>query len=380
MKKKIVRITTVPLSLNVLCRGILSGLAKDYDVLAVSSPGNELYEIGKREGVRTAGVPMQRRIAPLSDILALVRLFCLLRREHPDMVHSMTPKAGLLAMVAAWLAGVPVRVHTFTGLVFPSARGLKRRLLMLSDSVTCRCATHIIPEGEGVKRDLQRFGITKKTMRVLGHGNVRGIDLEFYCRTDSVMSAARHVRLSLGISQSAFVFVFVGRLVHDKGIDELAPAFCRVLAAHPETYLLLVGDEEGLDPLNASTQRLIDQTNHICKSRWQDDVRPWYAAADALVFPSHREGFPNVVIEACAMGLPCIVTDINGSREIIANGKNGVIVPPSDEQMLYEVMANVAQRPAILKVMAAHARQSVASRFEQGYVCQCLKDFYHEVL
>lgn len=381
MKKKIIRITTVPLSLDVFCRGLLRELSEEYEVVAVSSPGPLLDEVARREGVRTAAVPMERRIAPLKDIASLWRLVRLFRKERPDMVHSMTPKAGLLSMMAARLTGVPVRLHTFTGLVFPSMTGRRRRLLELTDRLTAACATHIVPEGEGVRDDLLRFGITRKPLRVLGYGNVRGIDLDWYDRTPEVLGEAESLRRRFGIGPDAFTFVFVGRLVADKGIRELTDAFFRLWEEGRKVHLLLCGETEAEDPLPDSTRHRMETCPCIHFSAgWLSDVRPWYAAADALVHSSYREGFPNTVIEAGAMRLPCIVTDINGSREIIRDGENGRIVPPRDEEALYGAMKAFLEDPDALRVMSMRARKMVATRFEQGYVRSCLKDFYHEIL
>lgn len=381
MKKKIIRITTVPLSLDVFCRGLLRELSEEYEVVAVSSPGPLLDEVARREGIRTAAVPMERRIAPLKDIASLWRLVRLFRKERPDMVHSMTPKAGLLSMMAARLTGVPVRLHTFTGLVFPSMTGRRRRLLELTDRLTVACATHIVPEGEGVRDDLLRFGITRKPLRVLGYGNVRGIDLDWYDRTPEVLGEAESLRRRFGIGPDAFTFVFVGRLVADKGIRELTDAFFRLWEEGRKVHLLLCGETEAEDPLPDSTRHRMETCPCIHFSAgWLSDVRPWYAAADALVHSSYREGFPNTVIEAGAMRLPCIVTDINGSREIIRDGENGRIVPPRDEEALYGAMKAFLEDPDALRVMSMRARKMVATRFEQGYVRSCLKDFYHEIL
>lgn len=378
--KKIIRITTVPMSLNTFCKGLLAELANDYEVVAVSSPGQELEEIASREGVRTVAVPMRRDIALLDDAISLFRLARTFRKERPWMVHSMTPKAGLLSMMAAWLVRVPVRVHTFTGLVFPTAHGLKGLLLRTTDRITCFCATHIIPEGEGVKHDLIHYNITRKPLKVLGHGNVRGIDLEHYNCSASVQEEASTIRQKLNIPDDAFTFVFVGRIVGDKGMKELAEAFSSLSSLYGDkVHLLLVGDKECLDPLDEKTQKTFETMGNIHAVGPQKDVRPWYAAADALVFPSYREGFPNVVIEACAMGLPCVVTDINGAREIIINGENGVIVPSHDAKRLYDAMCEFISSPKKTKDMASRARASVASRFEQGYVWQCLKDFYRTI-
>ena len=367
---KIIRSSTVPQSLNSFCRGILKELSQRYEVVAVSSPGQVLDEVGRREGVRTIGVPMERHISLLNDLKSLWRMWRVLRKERPDMIHSMTPKAGLMSMVGGWLAGVPVRVHTFTGLVWPTATGLKRRVLMATDWLTCACATHIIPEGEGVKNDLLKHHITRKPLKVLGYGNVRGIDLDHY--NPATFKKESH---------DGFTFLFVGRIVRDKGINELVTAFDRLHKEYADTHLVLIGpNEDDLDPVLPSTQERINRGDGIEAVGKQSDVRPFYAQADALVFPSYREGFPNVVIEAGAMGLPSIVTDINGSREIIIDGKNGIIVPSKDEEALYQAMKRFVEHPEEVATMAENARPLIASRYEQGYVRQCLYDFYHVIL
>lgn len=375
-RKKIIRTSTVSTSLNTFCRGTLRRLAQTYDVVAVSTPDDELHEMAQREGVRVVGVAMRRPISPLHDLRSLLRLIRVFRRERPDMVHSITPKAGLLSMIAAWVCRVPVRLHTFTGLVFPTAAGLKQKILILTDRITCACATHIVPEGEGVKNDLINYGITRKPLRVLGYGNVRGVDMQHYSRTPEVMAAAQPIMRS-----EVFTFVFVGRVVRDKGINELVQAFARLHAHEPATRLILVGRfEDNLDPVSPQTRQTIEQNDSIEAVGSQADVRPWLAASDALVFPSYREGFPNVVLEAGAMGLPSIVTAINGSREIVVEGKNGVIVPPRDADALYAAMMRFVQQPRQVAEMAANAREMIASRFEKSFVEQCLIDYYKEIL
>ena len=378
---KIIRTTTVPTSLKSFCSGVFEHLKQEgFECLAISSPNSssspadkdisELEEFGRAEGIRTIAVPMERHISLISDLRSLWQMYRALRQERPDLVHSMTPKAGLITMAAAWLARVPRRVHTFTGLVWPTATGLKRRILMATDWITCACATHVIPEGEGVKNDLLNHHITRKPIKVLGHGNVRGIDLEHY--NPKAIDVPSH---------EGFTFVFVGRIVRDKGINELVTAFDRLHREYTETRLVLVGHrEDNLDPVTSATIERINSGNGIDAVGGQSDVRPFYAAADALVFPSYREGFPNVVIEAGAMGLPSIVTDINGSREIIIDGENGVIIPSKDEEALYQAMKRFVEHPDEVATMAAKARPLIASRYEQGYVRQCLYDFYEEIL
>ncbi len=387
MSLKIIRTATLGTSLYTFCEGILSDLKKKgYEVVAISSPDTDFDALREREGVRTIAIPMERRIAPFKDFIALFRLIRVFIKEKPDMVHSMTPKAGLLCMIASWMARVPVRVHTFTGLVFPTAKGMTKRLLMTTDWLTCACATHVIPEGQGVLNDLKNNGITSKPMKVLGYGNVMGVNMKRFSRRPEVMEKAVLLQ-----QKSVFTFVFVGRIVGDKGINELVQAFTALLAQDCATKLrlVLVGRfEEKLDPISSDTKQMIDSTPEIeaVGQQFDDDLLAWYAAADCFVFPSYREGFPNTVLEAGAFGLPSIVTDINGSREIIIpyekdpQGATGLIVPSHDAKSLQKAMEWMITHDAERNRMAANARPSIESRFEQHFVRQCLYDFYDEIL
>lgn len=372
---KLIRACTVSQSV-----GFFTGLIPDlrgmgYEVVAVSSDGPELEDV-RRAGGRVVTVEMQRHISPLKDLKSLWQMVRVFRREKPQMVHSMTPKAGLLCMVAAWLTRVPVRVHTFTGLVFPTSTGLKRKILMATDWLTCACATHIIPEGEGVKHDLLKNGITKKPINVLGYGNCRGIDLKRYDRTPEVMSAAEKIR-----KEGSFTFITIGRLVGDKGINELVEAFVRLNTEIPATRLIMIGRyEPELDPVKPETVKAIEGSTAIEAVGQQSDVRPWLAASDCAILASYREGFPNVVIEAGAMGLPQIVTDINGANEIIIEGKNGTIIPSKESDALYHAMKRMAKDQEWRQSLAENARELIASRYEQSFVRNCLLDYYKEIL
>lgn len=372
MKKKVLRIATVPISLNLLLQGQLRMLNEDYEMVAVSSPGKDLEEVGAREGVRTVGIRMERRISPIQDLKSLFALIKLIRKEKPWMVHTMTPKAGLLGMLAARICGVPVRLHLFTGLVFPTSTGLKRRLLMATDKLTCACATFINPEGEGVKRDLECFGITHKELHIVGNGNINGIDMTYFDRTEEVMKKAESIR-----EKDCITFCFVGRIVGDKGMNELAEAFARLEKEFPSCRLLLVGDfEEKLDPVSPETKRMFLENSRVTFAGWQQDIRPYLAASDIFVFPSYREGFPNVVLQAGAMDLPSIVTDINGSSEIIRDGMNGVIIPPRDTEALWKAMRNMLTDEAARRKMAANARNLIGSRYDRTFLWQELKKTY----
>lgn len=372
-KNKIIRSVTVSQSLG-FCREVMIKMrAMGYDMVAVTSPGPELDELRDKDGFHCVEVPMQRHISVVNDLKSLIRMISVFRKEKPQVVHSMTPKAGMICMVAAWLTRVPVRIHTFTGLVWPTATGLKRKILMMTDWLTCACATHVIPEGQGVLNDLKNGGITKKPMKVLGYGNVRGVDMELF-------SPARFKATK---NPDVFTFVFVGRIVGDKGINELVEAFVKLHDKHKNTRLVLVGKyEHELDPVSGKTRKLIDTNDGIdaCGPKYGDDLLQMYVDADCFVMPSYREGFPNTVLEAGAMGLPSIVTDINGSREIIENEKNGLIVPSKNADALYNAMERMLTNDKARGIMKSNARSMIASRFERGFVQKCQIEFYERIL
>lgn len=375
--KKIIRACTVSQSVGFV-KDMLPDLMQEYEVVLLSSPGEELDGAKAQYGVKTIAVPMERHISVLKDFVSLCRLIKVFFCERPDIVHSMTPKAGMLCMMAGWLTRVPVRVHTFTGLVFPTSTGLKRRILMFTDWLTCACATHVIPEGEGVKADLQNNDITKKPLQVLGYGNVKGVDLLYYVRSEELKVKSEELK-----TDGVFTFLFVGRIVRDKGINELVKAFQHLHSHNLNIRLWLVGAyEDSLDPISNETRQIIADNDGIeaVGVKRGDELLAYYAAADCFVFPSYREGFPNTVLEAGAMGLPSVVTDINGSREIIIEGFNGVIIPPRDEQALFEAMTEMLENTEKRKEMATNARPLIAQRFEASFVRACLYDFYRRIL
>lgn len=373
-KKKIIRVTTVPLSLKAFCDGMLKELSEKYEVVAVSSPGEDLDLVAEREGVRTAAVPMERHISIWKDCNSLVQMIKVLRKEKPYMVHSMTPKAGLVTMIAGKLAGVPVRVHTFTGLVWPTSTGLKREILKMTDRLTCACATHIIPEGQGVRNDLINGGITKKPLKVLGFGNVKGVDMECFDRNRFA---------DVKKDDNKFTFMFVGRIVGDKGVNELVEAFTELQEKYENTKLVLVGPYENhLDPVSELTQNRIVANPAIVAvgPKFGDDLLVEYMKADCHVLPSYREGFPNTPMEAGALGLPNIVTDINGAREIVVNEENGLVVPSKNAKALYDAMERMLTDDAFREKIKKNARKMIGDRFERSFVRKCLYDFYDEIM
>ena len=369
---KLFRLNTIDWSLGML-RGQLRFLNQEFEVVAVANDSGILKEVAEREGVRTIGVPMHRAISIAADCRSLVALYKLFRRERPYIVHSNTPKASLLSMVAAWAARVPHRIYLVTGLRFETTHGILRFILKTMERITCLCATKVIPEGDGVKATLLREHITRKPLQKIHHGNINGIDLEHFARTPEVMQRATEIRNG----SEDLTFIFIGRMVRDKGINELVAAFDRLNREMPATKLLLVGKfEEELDPVLPETKQIIENNPKIEFAGYQSDVRPFLVASDVAVLPSYREGFPNVVIQAGAMGLAQIVTDINGCNEVVIEGQNGVIIPKQNEQALYDAMRRLATDRELTARMAASARELIATRYRQEDVWAELLKMY----
>ena len=379
--KKIIRTATVSISLDILLRGQLSFLNSKYEIVAVSGKNKHLDLVATREGVRVVDLPMRRTISPFADLLSLIRLYFLFRKERPDMVHSITPKAGLLSMIAAYFAGVPIRVHTFTGLLFPTSVGFKKILLLNMDRLLCKFATHIYPEGEGVKNDLLNNKVTKKPLSVLANGNVNGIDVDFFSRDKVEKSKVNELKSQLGIEENNFVFVFVGRLVQDKGINELVAAFVSLSKLNSNCKLLLVGSLEAeLDPLFSTTIQNINNHPSIISAGWQDDIRPYLSISNVLVFPSYREGFPNVVLQAGAMELPSIVTDINGCNEIIYDEINGLIIPAKKDIELEKAMQKILLDNDLYSKLKNNSREQIVSRYSQDLVWNAILEEYQKLM
>lgn len=385
-KKKLIRITTSDISLNTLLKGQLKYMNQHFEVIGVSNNTGILEAVGKREGVRVVEIPMRREISLINDIICLWKLYKLFLHEKPYIIHANTPKGSLLSMIAGKLAGVKHRIYTVTGLRYQGASGLFRFLLMSMERISCACATKVIPEGNGVKEALYHDGITKKNLKVILNGNINGIDVDYFNpslftpnqRTNEKFTGGKDdIRKDLGLSHDDFVFVFIGRIVRDKGMNELASSLKALQQTCSYIKFLLVGRfETNMDSLSSENESFLKNSQNVIYVGYQADVRPFLIAADALVFPSYREGFPNVVLQAGAMGLPSIVTDINGCNEIITEGVNGKIIQPKDEKALYDMMMYFVSEPSEVKKMGAKCRSLIVKRYEQGAVWNAILEMY----
>lgn len=372
MRKKIIRITTVPISLHKLLKGQMKFMSDYYEVIAVSSNDKILDTVSKNENVRVEAVEMTRKITLGKDIKALWSMYKLFRKEKPDIVHTHTPKAGIVGMMAAWLEKVPIRLHTVAGLPLMEATGGKRKLLNLVEWFTYAFANKVYPNSYGLYDFIVSEKLcSNKKLKVIGNGSSNGIDTSYFDPDKYSAIDKSSLRKSLNIDESDFVFIFVGRLVKDKGINELVSAFSKL--DNNKCKLLLVGSlESQLDPLLPKTIKAIENNSSIISVGYQDDVRPYLSISDCLAFPSYREGFPNVVMQAGAMGLPSIVTNINGCNEIIIDGENGIIIPPKDEKALSEVMRFVLENKYFVKEMGLNARPLIVDRYQQKIVWNAL--------
>ena len=378
--KKLLRTATVAISLDVLLKGQLRFLTAHFDVVAISGQDEHLQEVQNREQVKTISVHFERTISVFKDVVSLFKLYQVLKKEKPFIIHSITPKAGLLSMIAGYFANVPIRIHTFTGLIFPTKKGVLQHVLIAMDQLLCRFATHIYPEGMGVKNDLIRFKITSKPLKIIANGNVNGIDCTYFNTVHFSDTECLALRKQLHISTDDFVFIYVGRLVADKGINEAVAAFVRFAAATANVKLLLVGpSEQHLDPITALTLHHINTHKNIVAVGYQNDVRPYFAISDCLVFPSYREGFPNVVLQAGAMNLPSIVTNINGCNEIIINNKNGLIIEVKNENAVFDALRAIIADQKSTAQMAKNAREIIVTNYEQQLVWQATLDEYQHI-
>lgn len=380
MNKKLVRITTVPVSLEKLLENQLNYMSRYYAVIAISSDESNLERVGKLQGVSVFNVEMTRKITPFQDLKAVWQLYKYFRREKPFIVHTHTPKAGTVGMLAAKLAGVPNRLHTIAGLPLLETSGNKRKLLNKVEIITYAAATMIYPNSFGLKEIIIQEKFCKpEKLKVIGNGSSNGINTSHF-NPDLFSEVEKHtLKTNLGIKSEDFVFIFVGRLVGDKGINELIAAFQELNISFPVKLLLVGSQEADLDPLQSETLRQINTNPNIIAVGHQNDVRPYFAVSDVLVFPSYREGFPNVVMQAGAMELPCIVTDINGCNEIIDAEKNGLVIPVKEKFAIFNAMKKMLTNPILLSEMKQNARPMIVSRYEQGVVWKAILTEYEKL-
>jgi glycosyltransferase involved in cell wall biosynthesis len=381
-KNKLVRITTIPASMLVLLKGQLSFMQEQgFDVYAVSSDGEEVEALKKQEHVRHFVVPMTRLISPLQDLKCIMQLTKFLKKEKPQIVHTHTPKAGLIGMWSAWLAGVPVRMHTIAGIAWIETTGIKRFILKQVERLTALAATGVYPNSHKQMEFLQSEGIAGKKFKVLGNGSSNGIDTQYISVTPALQEEGNLIRQREGIDENACVWIFIGRIVKDKGIEELLFAWEKISSLFPHDRLWLLGLEEPeLDPLSQKAYGILKDNPTVKQWGFIKDIRPFLSAAQVLVFPSYREGFPNVPMQAGAMGCALILSDINGCNEIVENETSGLLVPAKNNEALYEAMSRLRKDDALRKKLSAASRKRIVENFDRNFIWHLiLKEYTHQL-
>ncbi|WP_242927533.1 glycosyltransferase family 4 protein [Pontibacter vulgaris] len=380
-KPKLVRVTTVPLSLHKLLGKQLKFMNSHYEVIGVASQGELLRRVSDEQSIRVVGINMTRIVSPISDLVSLAKLYLLFKKEKPQIVHTHTPKAGLIGMLAAWLARVPVRMHTVAGLPLLEADGIKRKILVLTERLTSACACNVYSNSyKMMEIMLENDLCSPGKLGVIGNGSSNGIDTNHFAPSTIDNTAKEKLKAELKISSTDKVLCFVGRVVTDKGVNELVESFINLISKHHNLKLVIVGPfERELDALHEQTERAILHNPNICFTDYQEDVRPFLAISDIFILPSYREGFPNVVMQAGAMGVPCVVSDINGCNEIIEHGLNGLIVPAKDAKALEKALEFLIKDESTLIRMASISRQMIVSRYDQQYLWQQLLKEYRSL-
>jgi glycosyltransferase involved in cell wall biosynthesis len=378
----IVRITTIPISLKVLLKGQLEFMQQNgFKVIAVSSDGNEIDALKQQEGCEHFIVPLTRKINPIQDVICIIKLIKLLKKIKPAIVHTHTPKAGLIGMIAACLARVPIRLHTIAGLPWITTTGAKKYFFKTIERITAAASSKIYVNSKSLLLYLKQQNLANKKFSVLGAGTSNGIDVEYFVKSNKIEEESTFLKQINEIKEDAWVWLFVGRIVKDKGIQELVEAFCDYQKIYNTDQLWLVGELEGnLDPLDGETITILNSNASIKKFGFQNDVRPYYEAANVLVFPSYREGFPNVPMQAALMDCGLILSDINGCNEIVENNKTGLLVNVKSSKDILNRMFFVRENEAKFNQYKQEVKKKIVANFEKSVVWENLLNEYKSLI
>lgn len=374
MTRRLVHVLTVADSLGFIDTVVQRAKERGFEVTVVTSPDTRLDEFGRRLGVRTVGAEMPRRVSLLGDWVALDALRRLFDRLQPDVVHAGTPKGGLLGMLAAEACEVPVRVYQMRGLAYVTARGVLRGVLQTTERLSCRAATRVVCQSHSLHAQALGEGLVEPGRSEVVLEGSNGVDSARF-EPARHRAAGRALRRSLGIADEAVVFGFVGRLVRDKGVPELAAAFGALLHHHPTVHLLVAGPFEPRDPVPAGVREWLEREPRVHLLGPVKDPAPVYAACDVVVLPSHREGFPNVPLEAAAMALPVVSTRVPGCSDAVVDGVTGALVGVDDARALEAAMGCYLD-PALRTRHGAAGRARVVASFARERIADAMVDLY----
>ncbi len=380
---KLIRVTTVPMALKVLLPGQMKYMKEEgFDVIMVSADGREREDVIRNEGVPHRIIHMTRKITPFTDLKSLRELYRFFKKEKPDIVHSHTPKAGLLAMWAAKMAGVPIRIHTVAGLRFMTSKGFTRKVLIQMEKLTGRWATHIWPNSYSLLQYLKTNQlIPASRMEVIGHGSSNGINLNRYSIGALDPLKLAEIKKRIKYEDNLRYLLCVGRIVKDKGIDELLHAFVRIYKENEDIRLILVGEfEDALDPVSESAREILKSHPGIILAGWSDEVEYFMHLSTILVHPSHREGFPNVLLQAGAMYCPIVCSRIEGNIDVVEHEKTGLIFEVGNSEELFHWLNYALSHPEVLKQFSGELRKRIELHFDMKVVHKTLATRYKELI
>lgn len=379
---KLIRITTVPLSLKLLLTDQMNFMkASGWEVLMVSSDGKEVNEVVKREGCPHSVIPFTRKITPFQDLYCIWLLIRLFKEERPDIVHTHTPKAGLLGMIAAMITKVPVRVHTLAGLPYILTAKRKKKLLVAMEKLTFRMCTELWPNAFSLKE----FVVSEKLVdmdkiKVIGAGSSNGVNLSKFDRRELKENHLVAAMMRISPGENDFIFLAVGRLVRDKGIEDLVEAFIKSKIVNKSRLVLLGSYEQDLNPLRDEIVRKIQDHPRIVQVDWTDHVAHYMAISDVLIHASYREGFPNVLLEAGAIHCPVICSDITGNREVITHYQTGLVFPVRNVEALKEAMEFAYVKKETMYGFAEKLYQEVHEKYDRGLMHGLILKNYQRLL
>jgi glycosyltransferase involved in cell wall biosynthesis len=380
---KLIRITTAPLSLKYLLSNQMRYMKEQgFDVIMVSSEGKEWPDLLKNEQCPNRIIPMTRKITPFQDMRSLWLLYKLFKKEKPDIVHSHTPKAGLLAMLAARLAGVKIRIHTIAGLRFMTATGTTRKVLVFMEKLTAKAAHHVWPNSYSLQAYIKENKlVNEKKLQVIGHGSSNGVDLKRYSVTALKPEKLEEIKKQLNYDEQYCYLLNMGRIVKDKGIDEVLRSFKTVHAANDKLRLIVLGAfEDDLDPISDEAREILKTHPAIIHIDWSDHVEYFMHLSHLLIHASYREGFPNTLLQTGAMGCPIVCSAIEGSVDIVTHKETGLLFQSKNADDLLEKLSYALAQPEEMQQYAVNLRKKIENYFSQEYLHGCIKEKYLELL
>lgn len=378
VKPRVVYVTTHGQSARLMLVGQLAFLQQQgFEVVVICSPDHGLEKFARLEGVAFHTVNMRREPSPFRDLVNLVQIAWLMFRLKPQIVNAGTPKGGLLGMISAWIARVPVRIYTLRGLRLETTHGWKRWILNASEKIASACSHQVVCNSESLREIYVRLGMTSRSKTtVLGSGSGNGVDVKRFEFNSQHRKKAEEVRSSLGIPTSATIIGYVGRLTRDKGIEELVKAYSQLSAVEPEIYLLLIGGFEAGDAVDPEIIQQVEQHPRIFVTGLLLEITHYYSLFDIVVLPSYREGFPNVALEAAAAQLPIVGYRATGTVDAVEHGVTGELVPVGSVNQLAAAIRKLIRDKPLSARMGQAARERVCREFAREKVWQAWTDCY----